>query len=131
MSYSTQSGNVEGTDRYQLYRLAPAIVKLPGPSQSWTLAAARKHHDVQKLNGQKLRESSLFEATGKRASEDPGKNQKLWRTTRSAYRAAQEIESRDGLLPCGHDGFVNVGNSQLECKRCGAVHDRSEVRDDG
>ena len=55
----------------------------------------------------------------------------VYQTTEDGYDAIQkwlEIdEQTDGFLPCGHDGFTNHGDS-LECKRCGEIHDKSEVR---
>lgn len=126
MSFSTQSTGIPGTNRCELYRLAPEIVLLPEPPEGFSLAEA-KRLGADSLNGQMMGKSDLFRYTGKSA---PGSDQKLWQVSRAAYAAAQEIENRDGLLPCGHSGFKNIGDGQLECKRCGEVHDRSEVTDD-
>lgn len=51
--------------------------------------------------------------------------------TREFYNAIQTWlaihEESDGLLPCGHDGFKNHGET-LECRRCGAIHKKEVVR---
>jgi hypothetical protein len=39
----------------------------------------------------------------------------------------KQAEQSEGFLPCGHDGFRNQGDT-LECKRCGAEHDKEAVR---
>lgn len=130
MSLSIQGTPVRGTERHQLYRLAPYIAALPAPPESWTLHEAQRDYGADELNGQMLRESKLFEATGERADHIPDREPKLWRTTYAAYEAACEIEAQDGLLPCGHSAFVNIGDGRLECKRCGVVHHRKEVATD-
>ena len=38
----------------------------------------------------------------------------------------EQREKSDGILPCGHNGFVNVGHG-LKCKDCNIVHDKEDV----
>jgi hypothetical protein len=53
-------------------------------------------------------------------------------TNPRAYKKLQEYinnTNTDGYLPCGHDGFKNLGNGTYECLRdvCGQVWTRKDI----
>ena len=54
-----------------------------------------------------------------------------WSTNEDAFEVIQDVLSgeSDSLLPCGHNGFVNLGD-QLQCKVCKRRHGRSVVSSD-
>jgi len=97
------------------------LEQLPEPGSVWTASEAGFRTPL--IN--QLKVKGIIERVGSTKSQ-----RGRYKTKKKAFEGVvyflERARESDGLLPCGHDGFVNQGGV-LECKRCGTEHDRSEV----
>jgi len=127
MSLGTNSGLTTGDVQYVQTNYHD-LRNLPHPDEEWT------HAELDEDCKQHFRMLSARDIIHPVEENDNG-NQKwtVWETDERCYRKLQEkietVNESDGFLPCGHDGFRSHEET-LECKRCGARHDKEAVRDD-
>lgn len=110
----------------RLYELS----EIPEPGQEWTSSEA----DLDdRILTSLMRRGLVTRVRGKRDKGD----RRYYKTKPKLYDAIQTYKEQhnetDRLLPCDDpacpgSGFRNIGDGQLECRHCGQVHDRDDVR---
>jgi len=124
VSHSEVNGytNLEPSTALWVSKNVYRIKDLPEPGQTWS----KEDRDYPRPLMNKLLHEGLIE----RLDGGPSGGLREYRTKPDAYDAVQTFwESyveTDKLLPCNHSGFINRGDT-LECKRCGAVHDKEDI----
>lgn len=127
---STQSVNTLSLPKKNLIRKnADFIVdKLPDPSTEWqwneiTEERNETHHILRRLS-----ETNLIDDVGVTWTQyDSGsKPIQWWVVEERAYELAkQTVENRDAILPCGHSGISNNGDTYSCCYHdCDRAFDR-------
>jgi len=94
--------------------------KLPDVKETWSASEA----GLDRGQVERLQWYGLIERVGR-----IGPDTNEYRTCEKAWNAVQNIDHReDSMLPCGHNAFENERDVEgVTCKRCGDVHDKSEV----
>lgn len=119
------SDGLESSDAQWLLDKRVMFSELPEPGVEWVV----RDFDFHRSKLWPLRTRGIIRKTGKTKRGTTQVN--TYTTTKKGYetlsRFLEQDQKSDGLLPCGHNSFINHGDT-LKCKRCGATHDKSEVR---
>ena len=97
---------------------------LPEPGCEWQ-SKNQPEHIQSRVSS--LSANGLIERVGRNGSVT------VFETKQRTYEKLRELWEKDtdeGLLPCGHDGFLNIGDGKLQCKRdnCKEIWTKTEVR---
>lgn len=99
------------------------VLEFPAPPQTF-LARDLPSEKARRVH-RRLMETDAVEVVDSHV--DRGVKSLEWRLSPKAVEWAKKVEDSEGLLPCGHDGFVNEGN-ELRCKRCEETHAKEAVQ---
>lgn len=103
-----------------------ALEELPEPGSEW------KTSDANEFIKDRIRPLST-NGIVKRVDKDPLDDCTVFETNPGPYNRLQrylEEDITDGYLPCGHDGFSNLGNNEYQCTTdpCSKVWTREEIK---
>ena len=105
------------------------IESLPHPDSEWVA----NETEIKTQLIWRLRNQGFINKIGSRLDDDY-QHKNLYETTESGFELVCElIDKRDnteGLLPCDHDGFRNIGDGKLQCLEptCEEIHDKEAIR---
>jgi len=107
-----------------------ALKDLPEPGKEWKSKNQPEHIQDRII---KLSAKDIIHRVRRCSATD----ETIFETNREAYNALQkyierkENDESEGFLPCGHNGFENLGDDLYQCKRdtCEQIHTKAAINE--